>query len=126
METHVSIGQKTSKPQTAWGTGATPDYKLKAQYCQNQFCHSLCINYSCLYLHPISPKLWGLTKTVFLMPPSMRLTTSRHGKEITESCVVPRLRPRSQELPTLFLTLGPSMNYTSSIISLHLNILTLH
>lgn len=56
---------KNLQPRPVWGRGAAPDCKLKAQLDQDQFCRSLCINYSCLYPHPISLRLWGPTKTSF-------------------------------------------------------------
>lgn len=54
-----------SKTQSwpVWGRVANPDCNLETQLNQDQFCHPLCINYSCLYPHPISPTFWGLTET---------------------------------------------------------------
>lgn len=111
-----------SKTQSwpVWGRVANTDCNLETQLNQDQFCHPLCINYSCLYHIPSAPHFG-----VWQKPLSMRTATSSQDKEITKSYVAPWLRAVSQELPSLFLTLGPSMNYTSSIISLHLNILTL-
>lgn len=56
---------KTLQSWPVWGRGANPDCQLKAQLDQDQFCHPLYINFSCLYPRPISPRLWGLTETSF-------------------------------------------------------------
>lgn len=47
-----------------WGRGANPDCRLKAQLDQHQFCHPLCINYSCLYPH--QPQTLGCDRNLLL------------------------------------------------------------
>lgn len=98
MENHVPIGQKTLKPPPAWGMGATHDHKPKAQHHRDQFCHALCLTPAFTHT-PVSPRLGSLPKPVFLMPLSMRTSTSSHATEIIQGYAVPQLRPGSQEFP---------------------------
>lgn len=113
---------QTLQTWPVWGRGATPDCELKAQLAQDlaQVIHCVLITPAFTHI-PLAPDFG-----VWQKPLPTRTATSSQAKEITQSYTVPWLRAVSQELPSLSLTLSPSMNYTSSIISLHLNILTLH